>query len=339
MSHEQFKVKPVASYDEARYFAAPTDDSEPATEEKLHPLSLFILLLLVAGISIGLIGCYMRSEYSPGDPPPDAGPDSDPPLPPDCEDGLIRCVDDLTIATCVAEEWQERSCEEVCNETYGIDAYSEGCDASSDNPCRCEYDIIDGDYDPCYPNDLYCVDEDTLFICADEWREVECAEYCVETHGEGYVPGEVCDANQEDPCGCYYDMLDGVVAPCEPGDVQCIDDWNVQVCRDDHSFETRTCNDHCRETFGPDYYATGCSGDAENPCGCEYGMIDGEMVECSPEDVLCDDAETLRVCEYEMWQLIDCPSACRDALGEEAISLGCDADAEDPCRCTTGERK
>ncbi len=336
MSKDLFKVEPVARYEKAHYFAAPVDEPrvEPA-DERPHPLMMFLTLVLVCGISVGLIGCYMRSEYVPGE-PPDPQPDADPPDPPDCDDGEVRCADELTLETCESEEWVAENCHEICVEDLGYDGFSMGCDAEADDPCQCQYDIIDGDVDPCYPNELYCQDAETVVFCNDDWAPQNCNEFCNENYGIDSV-SHGCDAeNAENPCQCFDDILDGIMASCDPADVYCSDDWTVVTCED--GVETaHSCYDYCVETMGYDYYPEGCdAADPSDPCNCEYGMVDGGMIDCEPDDVICHDGETLGICEgLGGYTPYSCAEVCVEALGEGALTDGCDlTDPDDPCTCS-----
>ncbi|MFH1807731.1 MAG: hypothetical protein ABIJ09_03245 [Pseudomonadota bacterium] len=66
-------------------------------------------------------------------------------------------------------------------------------------------------------------------------------------------------------------------------------------------------------------------------------IIMGEMVECSPGDLHCDDADTLATCGDDyLYTRQSCAEICEDrfsASGEWGYSLGCDIDAADPCQC------
>lgn len=133
---------------------------------------------------------------------------------PACTPGDIQCFDEKTLATCDDNgwEWVTQDCEEYCNQTYGIDAYSLGCDAQAEEPCQCETDIMDGIAPSCTPGELYCQDTDTVMVCDDDgwtWSEVECNTWCTDTFGEDYYATE-CDGTDEDNiCGCEYGIVDG----------------------------------------------------------------------------------------------------------------------------------
>ncbi|MFC1655015.1 hypothetical protein ACFL2F_04340 [Myxococcota bacterium] len=171
----------------------------------------------------------------------------------------------------------EKNCEDFCNDTYGYDAYSKGCDDQAAEPCQCEYDIIDGDIGECTPGDIECVDEWTLATCDDNgwhWTRQNCNDYCREQFGE-YSHSFGCSAEAENPCMC--DIAEGMMPVCSPGEMQCQDTETVLVCPEDMwSWTEMDCDTWCTETFGEDYYATECDDTNEdNICGCEYGMIDG----------------------------------------------------------------
>ena len=99
MSQKQFQVKPVRGYDKPHYLATHAPKSvvaEEGDDDRVHPATLLLSFLLVALVMIGLVGCYMNSEYGTED-PPDDDPDGDPPDPPDCEEGAIQCLDDWAV--------------------------------------------------------------------------------------------------------------------------------------------------------------------------------------------------------------------------------------------------
>lgn len=231
-------------------------------------------MLLVLGISIGLIGCYLRTDYVPEtpQPQPDGGPDGDPPIPPDCDDGDHRCTGEesylATLEVCEDGEWTEVDCHALCRDEYGPEYVSWGCDAEADNPCQCEYDMIEGEMMWCDPAQIYCIDSFTVEICEYE------------------------------------------------------------------SITTQSCNDYCVEHFGPDYISWGCNDDAEDPCQCDLDIIGGEMMVCTPEDIICFDDDTMGVCENEWdYTRVECADYCVETFGSEYLSEGCDASADDPCQC------
>jgi hypothetical protein len=124
-----------------------------------------------------------------------------------CTPGHFYCHDENTLATCV-DEWapyELTNCEEFCDDTYGIDSFSYGCDAEAEEPCQCEQDIIDGGIGICTPGEFYCANEDTVVICDEMWlwTDVDCETYCTTTFGEGSVPAGCDPGNDRDnPCGC-----------------------------------------------------------------------------------------------------------------------------------------
>ena len=188
----------------------------------------------------------------------------------------------------------------------------------------------------CNPGEMVCVDERTLGMCDDSYNftTVDCEERCNEEHGiDSYTIG--CDAEAADPCQCVTDIVDGMMAECEPGDLYCADDRTVAICEDSYFYTSHDCDERCRETHGPDFYSMGCDAEAEDPCRCEYGIVDGEAPMCDPGDVICFDDETVGVCEEGGWDYTpqDCAERCVETHGEGSASAGCDPLAEDPCLC------
>jgi hypothetical protein len=53
------------------------------------------------------------------------------------------------------------------------------------------------------------------------------------------------------------------------------------VCAEDgQSYDEVDCAAHCEQEYGQDCVAAGCdASEADNPCGCEYGIVDGEPVD------------------------------------------------------------
>jgi hypothetical protein len=279
MHDKAFEVKPVVRYEGAKYPAAPGPDDSPS-EERTHPVVLLVTLLLLVGITVGLVGCYMRTDYVPETPGIDGGPDGDPPEPdgdvpePVCDDGEVRCLDTTTAQTCDDGAWVTEDCINYCaggeSESerlwYSGDAY---CDASAEEPCVCNYDIEGGVMAECTPGDIMCADDFTLGTCDDgySYSYQDCNEYCLESFGPEYV-SYGCDAAAEDPCECDYDMLEGDPAICTPGDVECWDDTTLAVCNDFYYFDDVACANYCVSMFGPDYVSLGCDAALEDPCEC-----------------------------------------------------------------------
>jgi hypothetical protein len=273
MSDRSFEVKPVTSYEGARYPAAPAADDKVA-EERTHPIVLLVSLVLLVGITVGLVGCYMRSDYIPETPGIDGGPDGDPPEPdgdvpePLCDEGEARCLDTATAQTCEDGAWVTEDCYATCEpDELGRYASWAYCDESV-GECVCNYDIEEGIEASCMPEDVWCADTETLITCPDYYEVYQnCNEYCAETYGpqsESYG----CDATVTDnPCQCY-DMLDGDVATCTPGDVECWGSNTAAVCNESYYFDSYDCGTYCVSTYGADYVSLGCDATLEEPCNC-----------------------------------------------------------------------
>ena len=131
---------------------------------------------------------------------------------------------------------------------------------------------------------------------------------------------------------------DGPGPQCTPGQVWCADQGATVVFCDLDGMTTTSssCSDYCVATSGPDYYSTGCDSEAADPCMCEYGVIDGEPVECTPGDVYCEDDYTAMVCDDYSYTPVDCNDYCQDEYGPDYYSIGCDAEAEEACQCEYG---
>jgi hypothetical protein len=337
----EFEVKPLLQYDGARY---PTPE-EPLERERSLSLKLLVVVFSLA-MALGLMACVDQEKaYHPdyykraGDSGPGDGDDGDYDIllgaPPECTPGEAFCQDHVYAECTDGYTLEYTDCDAWCREQTGMDA--EACDASAVQPCDC-YDIIDGDVAECTPGDVQCGPGNTLGTCDNYYYEYAgCDAICQEQLGEPLAYSQGCDVTQSDPCQCRYDMIDGGMTECLPGDVTCGPDNTVGTC-DNYFYEYTDCDAHCQEQLGEPYaYSLGCDANqASDPCQCQYDMIDGGIAaECVPGDVTCGPNNTLGTCDSHFYQYIDCDQYCREYLGTAtATSQGCDAsDAADPCTC------
>ncbi|MBU1241462.1 hypothetical protein KJ865_17250, partial [Myxococcota bacterium] len=72
-------------------------------------------------------------------------------------------------------------------------------------------------------------------------------------------------------------------------------------------------------------------------CNCD--ILEGDMAWCEIGDLYCPDGETLAHCDDGVdFTFTACSERCVEALGEGAVSNGCDAvDPADPCNCVIPE--
>lgn len=202
----------------------------------------------------------------------------------------------------------------------------------------------------CTVGDAMCRDSDTLVFCDENHvrQVIDCDDYCVANHGEDWKSFGCNAANTDNRCQCDYDGLDGMIAQCYPEEIYCQDAEFITYCDLENGYDpytgtprTVTCDTYCKETMGP-YYSSylGCTPEnPENLCNCEYDMIDGDIAECTPSQLLCLDDGRVAICtDSYYYEYFVCSEKCVDELGEGAISLGCDAtDATDPCICVMPE--
>jgi hypothetical protein len=285
MNADKFQVKPVKEYQGAYYPSAykPAEEKTP----KPRPIVIVASILVITWLMFGILCCveFKTEACDEGlviDPrgncvPPDDDDD-------ECVPGTIYCVDNDNFMSCndTGDGWESTTCETYCLETMSESDFPSwrGCDAASDDPCQC--DIVDGGLPFCSPGEMECLDEYTLSTCDENisWVVTDCNQYCQETAeepGMGWSMG--CDVNAEDPCQCEYDIIMGEMFMCTPGDIWCQDQETVAICNDDSfSWSEVGCYDYCVENFGEDYYPTGCdiANEADNICGCEYGIVDGK---------------------------------------------------------------
>ncbi|MBN2497603.1 MAG: hypothetical protein JXR96_23625 [Deltaproteobacteria bacterium] len=201
----------------------------------------------------------------------------------ECTPGDLRCLDDDTLQVCEDYWWAtSRDCDDYCREMYGEWSFSRGCDSEAADPCQCEYDVTPGIVAMCTPGDLHCISERDVQVCNDDgisWTDMSCDEYCRETHGADYY-SLGCDDEAREACQCEYGIIDGDMPSCTPGDFICQGEETILVCdQDAYSWTSWDCQDWCEEVYGEGWTSTGCDADeAENFCGCEYGIVDGEPI-------------------------------------------------------------
>lgn len=268
-SKDRFQVRPVAAYHGAQY-PAPLGPDDELVEERTHPAVQTLIFLLVVGLTVGLVGCYMRSDYHADDPEPE--PVDDPEPEPECEDGQVRC-DGSGLETCVDEEWARRECSEICAESHGYEAHSYGCQEGSQDQCLCEYGLEQGVAPECNPSDVWCVDEQNVEYCpspSPSWMQVtDCNSYCAEMYGpDAFSPG--CDDNAHDPCQCQYGMVDGGPRECPPGYQSCAGEQSIVVCGENGEHITQSCDQYCTDRYGAEPTASECDDTLDDPCQCAY---------------------------------------------------------------------
>ena len=187
-----FRVRPVPRYDGATFptLAAVEHDPGADTEESLaRPVAAISLILLMLFF---VVACHRQpaavvvnsnqnvhqaphAEIYISQPPVVAPPGPQvvvvppPPVvvpvrPPvvvvpqsSCVESTRRCLNEQSIQICQGGRWVSQSCSEYCrNQRH--DSFSNGCDASSVNPCRCvvdrDYDMVDGGMGYVEPNML-----------------------------------------------------------------------------------------------------------------------------------------------------------------------------------------
>lgn len=191
-----------------------------------------------------------------------------------------------------------------------------------------------------------CVDDSSVWVClGGEKTETDCRDVCLERYGEEAPVHFLASCNPEEDllCTCEeYTIPDGDIADCNPGDVFCADEtYTAYVCNETgEDYDVVNCNEYCSEAYGWDYYSEGCNAETpDNFCSCEYGQIEGIMVECYPGDLWCEDTETLRVCGEDFYSTpISCYDYCQQEYGVEYYSLGCnDENVENICNCEYGQ--
>ncbi len=227
--------------------------------------------------------------------------------------------------------------------SVGLLACFQGGDHSTDRPLF--PNVPGGRFGPdgpdpsCTPGGVWCEDMGTVVFCDSDGLSstaYDCSTYCAETAGPDYY-STGCDAEAADPCLCEYGIVDGEPPMCSPGEVYCEDQDTAMVCTDGYYYEALECDPYCKEQYGADAYAVGCDADAEDPCLCEYGIVDGDPPMCTPGDVYCADEDTAMICNDDYYyEAIECDAYCVEQYGSDAYAVGCDADEEDPCLCDYG---
>ncbi len=196
-----------------------------------------------------------------------------------CTAGDAVCENASTLVLCDENlVRQVINCDDYCVANFGTEWVSHGCDAGvSDNQCQCEYDILDGGIGACTPEEIYCNDAQSITYCelpaGDTWGTpvtVTCDEYCHLTLGPEYSSPLGCDANlTENLCQCEYDILDGAVAQCNPGELECIGDSQLGLCNEFYTFDYILCADKCVADLGEGAISLSCDAtDPTDPCNC-----------------------------------------------------------------------
>ena len=298
----------------------------------------------------------------------------------ECTPGDVYCLDNETVQVCDdTSMFQYQTCEEYCESKFG-DEYQPNsiCDEDqSGNLCDCQLpdgdidDDVDHDQDAdpagCLPGEYYCQSDSVLAFCEEEggeFQEYNCNEYCQQQHGNDAYSGG-CDNAANDPCQCEYDSTDGLPvgdvdysidgdidnAICTLGESHCDEQDNLYVCESlSEGYVKYFCENYCVEEFGADYVSYGCDAqDTQNPCQCEYGIIEGEPIECYVgEDQCADDYNLNRCTPYDdsdpadhqgepgYYQSMSCNDWCYETYGYDYYSLGCYEGGTELCNCEYG---
>ena len=68
--------------------------------------------------------------------------------------------------------------------------------------------------------------------------------------------------------------------------------------------------------------------------GPDGDIIMGDVAQCTPGDIFCQDAQTLMTCSASYaYEPTDCNAYCQATYGSYSYTLGCDVNAYDPCNC------
>lgn len=200
----------------------------------------------------------------------------------------------------------------------------------------------------CTPGEAMCQDSDTLVMCDDNHvrHVIDCNTYCVANYGENYVSDGCNASNKENPCACNYNQIEGFIAQCQPNEIYCVDGEHIHYCDMSLGMENwgtpaeTTCTEYCKAVYGPHSKSVGgCTEeDPENPCNC-YDLLDGDVAQCQPSEILCIDEGQVAICNDLMtYDYFQCDEKCVADFGEGAISQGCDVSRVDnPCQCVIPE--
>ncbi len=285
-------------------------------------------------------------------------------------DQLLACSENFEATLCRDGEIVTVNCNDYCAEHRPPDEEIFSIQCSSDDPsgCECEYDMLLGVMVECTPGEVYCLDNETVQVCDDTsmFQYKTCEEYCESQFGEEYQPSSICDEDQSgNLCDCQLpdgdidgdvdgdgeDIPDGDLAYCTSGEMYCEDGSKLFVCENPSEWFTMyLCEDYCVEEFGADYVSYGCDAeDTQNPCQCEYGIIEGEPIECFVgEDQCADDYNLNRCTPYDdsdpadhqgepgYYQSMSCNDWCYENYGYDYYSLGCYEGGTELCNCEYG---
>ena len=191
-----------------------------------------------------------------------------------------------------------------------------------------------GDDPECLPGLVVCRGDTGVSTCNDDgesWDNQDCVDFC------GPEATRVsCDAQATPACQCEYDIIDGDVAECNPGDMKCADEMTLATCNEDRrSWSSQDCQDYCVENYGLEYTSWGCNVEFDDPCQCMYGIMEGIIAECTPGEFYCIDEHSASICIESPWnwEAVDCEEYCKEEYGEHSYSEGCDESASEACQC------
>ena len=134
-----------------------------------------------------------------------------------------------------------------------------------------------------------------------------------------------------------------VPARCAPGEMLCSSDDSLGICdADGRSWITLECRDVCAHAHGPTASVGICTGEGENPCGCEIGrvvpVVPTRPVQppvCAPGEAICRDEYSMAICDEDgqTQATVLCNDYCQERFGLHSGSSGCNPAAAMPCEC------
>ena len=144
-------------------------------------------------------------------------------LPPPCDEGAERCLDEASLERCLDGAWVVIDCTEPCGGWVATPA-------CVDDACQC--------LDPtsCEDGELTCTGPDTLSTCVDgDWTSTVCSLHCMNQ-------GLASQGCEEGACQCTSSTPD-----CEEGATDCIAEHSLRRCEEGH-WVSIACGQLCAES-------------------------------------------------------------------------------------------
>ncbi len=272
--HTPFKHRIVTSYRNARYKSESGESimARACWLSWMVPKKIIrraVTLLLVAGLALGA-GCSENEDNEREE-------DYDNDMRPAGADVYMCSGSEFINCTrgvakyCEDKEETYSDCMDYCQEHFGTDYYSQGCDVTnSDNFCSCVQTTCDSDAP------LGCDSEGNFWKCLDGkiqmvscWDESECPFFEDAKYKKGLYAAYCILGDQT--CQCIYTHSP---ISCSSTTERCVENSIWLACSEELYYEPVFCDNYCQNTYGESYIAVGCDDEAEEHCLCEVASTE-----------------------------------------------------------------